>query len=70
MDPKRRRARNEPATDARAVIRVRVLVIVMIMIADSECIVLVEAEAEAETVKYPDRRLRKEDPEAFEVEVR
>ncbi|KAF2599834.1 hypothetical protein F2Q68_00007778 [Brassica cretica] len=42
----------------------------MIMIADSDCIVLVEAEAEAEAEKYPDRRLRKEDTEAFEVEVR
>ncbi|KAG2280234.1 hypothetical protein Bca52824_051454 [Brassica carinata] len=40
------------------------------MIADSDCIVLVEAEAEAEAEKYPDRRLRKEDTEAFEVEVR
>ncbi|CAN6849262.1 unnamed protein product, partial [Brassica oleracea] len=38
----------------------------MIMIADSDCIVLVEAEAE----KYPDRRLRKVDTEALEVEVR
>ena len=60
VDPERRRSRNEPATDVRAVTRVCILVIVMIMIAaGSGCIVVVEAEAEP-TEKYP---------KAFEMDI-
>lgn len=40
----------------------------MVMIAGSDCIVVVEAEAEP-TEKYPDRRILKEDPKVFEMDI-